>query len=82
MSLMKPFTEHPASVGETYFEHLLTAFSFSFLMLKGALCCAVHALFPFLFTKTGSECIECLHDRMVTHRSRIPTEGSATSETV
>ena len=72
MSLSKPFTEHPASVGETYGEHFFTALSFSFLMLKGAICCGVHALFPFLFTKTGSACIECLHDRMVMNRSRIP----------
>ncbi len=82
MNLNKAFTEHPASVGETYFEHLLTAFSFSFLMLKGAICCAVHALFPFFFTTTGSECIECLHDRMVANRSRIPVDNNTTSETV
>ena len=81
MNLGKAFTEHPASVGETYFEHLLTALSFSLTMLKGAVVCAVHALLPFLFTKTGSECIECLHHKMVTHRSRIPVDNNATSET-
>lgn len=72
MSLFKPFTEHPATVGETYGEHFSTALSFSFLMLRGAIGCAVHALFPFLFIKTGSECIECLHDRMIANRSNRP----------
>lgn len=80
MNLIKAFTEHPASVGETYGQHFFVALSFSFCMLKGAFCCAIHAFFPFLFTKTGSECIEGLHDRMVL--SRIETSQTQSSETV
>lgn len=71
MSLHAKFTEHPASVGETYGEHFVTAMGFSWGMLKASICCGVHALLPFLFVKTGSECITGLYDRMVENRSRL-----------
>ncbi|MEM7501661.1 MAG: DUF6356 family protein [Pseudomonadota bacterium] len=71
MKLSKLFTEHPRSVGESYFEHLRAAGSFSVALLGAALCCAVHALLPFLFEKTGSSMIERLHDRMCVNRARL-----------
>ncbi len=63
-----PFTDHPDSVGETYFEHMGQAFSFAGAMAFGAVACALHGLFPFLCLKTGSRTIARLHDRMVAHR--------------
>lgn len=66
------FTEHPQTVGETYFQHMHSASYFAVKMLGGALCCIVHAIFPFLFEKTGSTIIIGLHDRMVTNRQRLP----------
>ena len=71
MSLKTKFTEHPATVGETYGEHFVSAMGFSLSMLKAAGCCAIHALLPFCFEKTGSDCITGLYDRMVTNRSRL-----------
>ena len=71
MSLKTKFTEHPATVGESYGEHFVSAMGFSVAMLRAAFCCAVHAVLPFLFVKTGSECITELHDRMVTNRSKL-----------
>ena len=69
------FTAHPASVGESYGEHFTTALGFSLALFRAALVCAVHAVLPFLFEKTGSECIRDLHDRMVTHRRRpLPSD--------
>lgn len=70
--LVRLFTEHPASVGESYCGHLLQAMSFALLLLAGALACAAHALLPFLFQRTGSGIIRRLHDRMVLHRRRRP----------
>jgi len=70
MSLSAKFTEHPASVGETYGEHFAAAMGFALGLMKAAFCCAVHALLPFLFERTGSRCIEDLHERMVVHRAR------------
>ena len=68
--IKKAFTEHPASVGESYFEHMGVAFKFGGELSRAAVCCVLHGLFPFLFVKTGSRCIEKLHHDMVTHRDR------------
>ena len=68
--LLQHFREHPATVGETYFEHLGVALRFGLAMIGGGLACLVHAVFPFLFTATGRSTIESLHRRMVTHRDR------------
>ena len=64
------FTEHPASVGESYLEHLGQAASFAARLFLASLACLVHALLPFLFVKTGSAAIAELHDRMVVNRRR------------
>ncbi len=68
--LARAFGDHPATVGETYFEHLGCALGFAAAMAAGAVACAVHALLPFLFTRTGSSIIADLHDRMVVNRAR------------
>jgi len=72
MDIQRLFNEHPASVGETYWGHLLRATWFGSKMLLGAGACFVHALLPFLFVKTGSETITQLHTAMVTNRRRVP----------
>ena len=69
---MQFFTEHPASVGETYVEHLGVATSFGMAMIVGGLACIVHGLVPSLCMKTGSKTILSLHERMVSHRLRSP----------
>jgi hypothetical protein len=51
---MNPFTKHPHSVGESYFEHLKFASAFGINLLVGGLACLIHAVFPFLLQKTGS----------------------------
>ena len=70
--ITKAFTEHPASVGETYGEHLVMASGFGVRMVIGGLACILHGIFPFLFVKTGSKQIESLHGKMITNRSRLP----------
>ena len=60
------FTDHPASVDETYFQHLRFAMGFS-LRLFGAGCAAlIHAFIPCLFEKTASNMIRDMHQRIVT----------------
>lgn len=73
------FTEHPASVDETYTEHMAMASSFGLRMLLGGLACLVHAVLPFLFARTGSGIIARLNDEMVTNRRRAP-RGHAPAE--
>lgn len=70
MSLRERFTRHPGSVGETYGQHLVAAMGFSLALFRAAICCALHAVFPFLCERTGSRAIEDLHERMVVNRAR------------
>jgi hypothetical protein len=56
------FTSHPASVGETYGQHLVQALSFAAAMFAGAV--------PSMCKRTGSRIIMRLHDRMVVNRAR------------
>ncbi len=72
MNPLQLFTKHPASVGETYGEHLVMATGFGVRMIAGGIACLIHGLLPFLFVKTGSSRIAQLHDTMVTNRSRKP----------
>lgn len=48
------FTDHPHSVGESYFVHFKYAIFMSFNLLRAGLACFLHAVFPFLFKTTGS----------------------------
>ena len=68
--LLESFRTHPASVGESYVEHMGVASSFGLALLRAGLACFVHAVFPFLFTATARDAIEDLHRRIVTHRDR------------
>jgi hypothetical protein len=65
------FTEHPESVGETYLQHLGSAWYFAWQMTLGTLNCLVHGLFPFLFETSGSRRVAHLYDRMIINRSRL-----------
>ena len=65
------FTDHPATVGETYTQHCAHATGFGVTMILGGLACLVHAVLPFLCVKTGSEAITRLHDRMVVNRDKL-----------
>jgi len=48
------FTQHPNSINEGYFQHMKFAGLFGFHMVIGGFACLIHAIFPFLFEKTGS----------------------------
>ncbi len=65
------FTRHPASVGETYLEHLESASFFGSRMILAGCACMLHGLFPFLCVTTGSSTVKHLHERMITHRTRL-----------
>lgn len=76
------FTEHPKSVGESYFEHMGVSASFGAAMFKGAAACFVHALIPGLCTRTGSGVVSELHGRMVTHRNKSASANHAPAGSV
>ncbi len=65
------FFDHPASVDETYAQHLAAASGFALRLMVAGLACLVHAVLPFLFVKTASAIVDELHDRMVANRRRL-----------
>ena len=76
----KIFRDHPASVGESYFQHMRQAMGFSLTLFRASLVCLIHAFIPCLFKKTGSEAIQQLHHRMVTHRDCRHVDGNTEAE--
>ena len=76
-NLLHKFVDHPASVGETYLEHMGVAASFGGQMVLGGLACFIHALLPFTCERTASRRIALLHDRMVVNRGQRGRTRSA-----
>ncbi len=59
------FTEHPATVGETYGEHFAFAISIGARMVAGGLACMLHAVLPEFCKTTGSRTLRELALRLV-----------------
>ena len=76
MSLKRLFTEHPESVGESYFEHMGVALSFAGPLLVAGGAALVHAFLPFLCLTTASVTVKRLYARM-TNRTPRPTASAA-----
>ena len=64
-SIRTAFTAHPASVNESYFEHLLFAGRFSARLFGAGLAALIHAILPFMFEKTESNLIRQMHHDIV-----------------
>lgn len=58
------FLDHPASVEETYLQHMRFAFSFSGLLFLAAFAALAHALVPAACETTASRIIKRLHARI------------------
>ena len=58
------FLSHPASVGESYFQHQRVALSFALPLLGAGLAATMHALVPAVFERTAGDIIRSLHDRL------------------
>jgi len=58
------FTEHPNTVGETYFQHFLFALGTGLKLIFWGLIAIVHALFPFLFKTYVSSQITMLYQKI------------------
>ena len=64
MQITAKFTDHPASVGQTYFEHFKFAINVSKSLLKAFSACLIHAVYPPLHRNTASATIAELHNRI------------------
>lgn len=57
------FTTHPASVDETYFQHMAFAGKFSGRLFLAAFAALIHAVLPFLCETTASRTVRQLYER-------------------
>lgn len=57
------FIDHPASVDETYLEHMAFAGRFSVKLFAAGIAALVHAVLPFCFEKTASRMVADLYKR-------------------
>ena len=64
MEIRQHFTEHPASVGETYGEHFRVAAGFAGSLAIAAAAAAIHAVVPSRCAKTASSRIVSMHEQM------------------
>lgn len=74
------FTDHPNSIGETYWEHLVAAACIGGRLIKASFYCFVHAVFPFLYEKAGSQEIRDLHELIAANRTVSAEETAAEPE--
>ena len=72
-------TSHPATVGESYWQHMRVAAGFGARLIGAGLACLVHAVLPFAFVRTGSTTVVRLHERMVTSRAPSQAEPGTTA---
>ena len=56
------FTEHPNSVGESYFMHMLFAIKVGLKLILWGFAAILHAIFPFMLQTYVSSNIKKLHD--------------------
>jgi len=62
--MYNPFTKHPHSVGETYFEHMKKAIKYGLRIQLISLIIFVHATFPFLFEHDAGDEIEKINKEL------------------
>jgi hypothetical protein len=58
--LARLFTEHPKSVGETYWQHMGSALGVWLRLCVAGTVVFIHAFLPFLFPTTGSRILKQL----------------------
>ncbi|MDB9797435.1 DUF6356 family protein [Pseudomonadales bacterium] len=58
------FLDHPRSLDENFYHHMVCALSFALALLLAGVAVLVHAFIPCMFQKTASSIITKLHERM------------------
>ena len=70
------FTKHPNEVGETYFQHLFNSLRYALTFFLLVFVAFIHAVFPFIFTKTAS----CVIQEMSDHIKKREGECNKTAD--
>jgi hypothetical protein len=73
--IAKLFTDHPETVGETYFGHMAFAAWFASRLFMAGAAALVHAVLPFMFETTASRIVRELYGR--THNRKPAHAGGA-----
>ena len=60
-SILSAFRDHPASVDETYPEHMAFALRFGARLFCAGAAAFIHALIPALFETTASDTVRAMH---------------------
>ena len=71
--LTRVFTRHPASIGESYFQHLCFAAHIGGRLFAAGSAALIHALVPALFTNTASRLVDTvIQDMQHRHADEQP----------
>ena len=68
-ALKNMFHDHPAKVGESYFEHMAFAFGFSARLFRAAAAAFLHGVVPCLHETTASAEVLAMTDEIRARRS-------------
>ena len=67
--MKNPFTKHPHSVGETYFEHMWNALRYSMTLEWLSFCVFIHAIFPFWCEFSASDGVKKINKELQGRRN-------------
>ena len=70
-NLQQIFHDHPAKVGESYFEHMAFAFGFSARLFRAAFAAMIHGVVPCLHETTASSEILAMNDEIRARRIQM-----------
>ena len=76
MNVSKLFTDHPASVNETYFGHMAFAAWFASRLFMAGGAALVHAILPFMFETTASRIVRELYERTANRKPHHASTGA------
>lgn len=79
-TLKHMFQDHPAKVGEGYFEHMAFAFGFSARLFGAAFAAFVHGVVPALHETTASSEVLAMNDEIRARRA-LMAKGSGAHAT-
>ncbi|MBI2719329.1 MAG: hypothetical protein HYX36_11320 [Rhizobiales bacterium] len=78
--LTKTFTDHPAAVGESYFEHMAFALRFSARLFRAAFAAAIHGMVPAVCETTASTAILAMNDEIRARRALMASAKSTAAD--
>ena len=79
--LTKAFTDHPASVNETFGEHFVFAERFGLKLIAAGLAACIHGILPFAFKTTASRTVQDMARRTTARSDATRTDATRQAPT-